>query len=392
MKPLKIAMLSYAPRSGGALMGVLNYLRSFSRICRDEEFFVICPSNCGYEQIVLPGASRYFTYTGSHAPLARGVIEPFRVPKLVAEYGPDVILAMANYGMRKPSAPQAVFVHQAYLFYPRKHYPEMPWKDRFRHKRLRSIVRETLPYTDMVLCQTPVVRDRYTAEYGYPSEKARVVRWATPTEITPGEYADVPAAIRDAGDAFQVLVMTPYQNHRNPGVLIPLCREYAKLFRRERVRFITTVNASDHPYAPRFLAGIAEHGLQDLVVNVGSLSRTEVPKYLAHANLLWLPTLIETFCLPYLEAMTIGTPILAPDLDFARYVCGDAAAYYDAWNYASMADKIVLLRNNATLRSQLVEKGKTELKRTDKFASNWDDSARDLIACLHELASRTSGN
>ena len=68
---------------------------------------------------------------------------------------------------------------------------------------------------------------------------------------------------------------------------------------------------------------------------LGQLNRQEVVQYFAHCDVLWLHTLIETLCLPFLEAMTLKLPIMAPDFDFSRYVCGDAARYYDPWDLDS---------------------------------------------------------
>jgi len=102
-----------------------------------------------------------------------------------------------------------------------------------------------------------------------------------------------------------------------------------------------------------------------------------------------MPTTLETLCLPFLEAMAMGTPILAPDLDFARYVCGDAAIFYDPWEIESIFCSILLMRENASLRKELVEKGKIELGNRGKFAENWEETAADLMRNLRLLIEQT---
>jgi glycosyltransferase involved in cell wall biosynthesis len=89
-----------------------------------------------------------------------------------------------------------------------------------------------------------------------------------------------------------------------------------------------------------------------------------------------------------MEAMVMGVPILAPDLDFARYVCGEAACYYDPWNTETAFEKILLLREDATIRQKLIDKGKTQLANRSQFAENWEEVAKDLIQDLRALAEK----
>lgn len=387
MSALRVAFVAHPCRLGGAYMGAINYLRGLARIASDEQYLVFCPPGCGYEDVPLPSGSRFFVYEGRHHPLARWQFERFCVPKRIAEFKADVVLAFANYGIRKAPAPQAVYVHQAYLFYPSRHYPHVPLYDRYRYRQLRALVRRTLPATQRVLCQTPVVRDRFAAEYGFPVDRIRIAPWAAPDEVRRPAADAVPDVFRDR-DAFHMLLMTRYQSHRNPGLLVPLCRKHGDVFRRERIRFITCVTPADDPRASTFLREIASPDLADLIVNVGALSREQVPRYLAAADVLWLPTLLETLCLPWLEAMTVGTPILAPDLDFARYVCGDAALYYDPWTPESVFGAILKIRTDAALRSGLVEKGRRQAACPDRFAPTWDEAARILLDNLRDLAGK----
>jgi glycosyltransferase involved in cell wall biosynthesis len=96
--------------------------------------------------------------------------------------------------------------------------------------------------------------------------------------------------------------------------------------------------------------------------------------------------MMETLGFSFLEAMKMGTTIMAPDLDFARYVCGDAAIYYDPWDINSMFNCLLTLKNNDPLRKQYVEKGTEELLNNSKFAKNWQEAAKYCIDHLREMA------
>lgn len=173
--------------------------------------------------------------------------------------------------------------------------------------------------------------------------------------------------------------------HRNPGILIPLCMKYRDIFRKHKIRFITTVGSHEKPLGTAFLEKITKHNLQDLIINVGELDRQQVVQYVTHCDVLWLHTLIETLCLPFLEAMTLKLPIMAPDFDFSRYVCGEAALYYDPWDLESAFQSVMKFKEQTELREQLIQEGQNELRKSDKFAADWQETAQDVLTYLKEL-------
>jgi glycosyltransferase involved in cell wall biosynthesis len=80
--------------------------------------------------------------------------------------------------------------------------------------------------------------------------------------------------------------------------------------------------------------------------------------------------------------MHFGVPILTTDLDFARYICGDAAAYYDPWQPESFMETFLTLKSDSDLRKKLVEAGHRQLK---KFSHSWTDMAKMAINELVHL-------
>ena len=95
--------------------------------------------------------------------------------------------------------------------------------------------------------------------------------------------------------------------------------------------------------------GVAAH-----VTNVGRLSLHAVIEVYRDAHICFMPSLLETFSATYPEAMALGRPIVATDLDFARVVCQDAAEYYSATDADDAARAILrLLDSEDTWQSRL---------------------------------------
>jgi glycosyltransferase involved in cell wall biosynthesis len=386
MKKIKIAVIAHSCRAGGSLLGTLSIIRALKNVVRGEQVLLICPAGYGFEEIKLPPDSERFSYKGRHSPVQRCWFDTITLPKLVAQYRPDVIFSISNEGIRKPSVPQVLMFHNSYPLYSKKHCPEVSLKERLRFALLKSQIRKSLPSTQLVFTQTPVVKQRLASSFSYPESQIKVLPWPVPSEIKPTAGLKLPSVFDKTSDIFYVLVLTRYMGHRSPGVLIRLCRDFGGELREQNIRFITTVEPDDYPGAKGFLKGITRNHLQDIITNVGSISREEVLRYYSHSNLLWLPTLMETLCLPYLEAVRMEVPIMAPDLDFARYVCGEAAVYYDPWDIESMFSGILLLRKNDALRKELIEKGKKGLLDRERFSKSWEEVADNIIRNLRQLA------
>jgi len=385
MQNTRIAILAHPCRTGGGLVGTQNFLRSLKNVAKDEIFLIVFSAGDGYELIELPPQSEVFVYQGSHTFFDRLRFEIFTLPKIVAKFRPDVIIGMGNTGLINPQVPQTIFIRQAKVFYEKKYHPHETFRNRLRLIFLKWQIAKSLPKTNIVFCQTPVVAKRFSKKFDYPVEQTRILKFPAPSELQISENHEKLVVTEGRLDSFRVLMLTNYGDHRNPHILIPLCRRFGTKLIKNKTKFITTIETDDHPKAKRFLKDIKKYNLTGIIDNVGRLSRKEVSEYYGKCHLLWLPTMLETLGVPYLEAMKAGVAIMAPDLDFAHYVCGDTAVYYNPLDIEDMFNKLMFIRDNETVRRNLIEKGRKELTNENKFSKNWDSLAAYVLCELKSL-------
>jgi glycosyltransferase involved in cell wall biosynthesis len=67
--------------------------------------------------------------------------------------------------------------------------------------------------------------------------------------------------------------------------------------------------------------------LEGVVIELGRCSDTELATYLHHAQALLYPTFIEGYGIPVVEALALGTPVIASDLAVFREVAGEIPEY-----------------------------------------------------------------
>jgi glycosyltransferase involved in cell wall biosynthesis len=69
--------------------------------------------------------------------------------------------------------------------------------------------------------------------------------------------------------------------------------------------------------------------LHGRVIFARGLSSPALRRLVAHARALLMPSFAEGFGLPVIEALAVGTPVIASDLPAHREIAGDLAIYRD---------------------------------------------------------------
>lgn len=90
----------------------------------------------------------------------------------------------------------------------------------------------------------------------------------------------------------------------------------------------------------------------------------------------------EGYGLPLVEAMALGTPVIASDIPIFREVGGDAALYVDPESPEQFAHAVHTLQDNGRWE----ELSRRCVARAREFT--WDESARQLVDVAHEIMVR----
>jgi len=122
---------------------------------------------------------------------------------------------------------------------------------------------------------------------------------------------------------------------------------------------------------------IARAGIAPKVVFAGTLQDGELPALYRGAEALVLPSLLEGFGLPLLEAMASGTPVIAARSSALPEVAGDAAVLVDPLDVSDIQQGIEFVLGNPNIRAQLRFRG---LRRAREFT--WDRVAERVAAEL----------
>ena len=119
---------------------------------------------------------------------------------------------------------------------------------------------------------------------------------------------------------------------------------------------------------------------EDPVFVTGFLAEELLPAAYAGALAYVTPSLNEGFGLPPLEAMACGAPVVAANISATPEILGKAAEYFDPYNVADIAEKIIEVISNFHLRLDLQKKG---FERVKKYF--WEKCAKETLGVINEV-------
>jgi glycosyltransferase involved in cell wall biosynthesis len=113
------------------------------------------------------------------------------------------------------------------------------------------------------------------------------------------------------------------------------------------------------------------------ILELGFVSEEEKWELLKNADVFVFPTQYEGFGIPVLEAQSVGCPVVAANNSSIPEVAGDSALLVDAGKPEDIAQSILKLVSDETLKNAIINKGLENVKRF-----SWDKCAGEISAIL----------
>jgi glycosyltransferase involved in cell wall biosynthesis len=222
--------------------------------------------------------------------------------------------------------------------------------------------------------------------------KAQIVeRLGIPADRVTAIYCGVSAEFRpvDRDPAFKsvserlgirepyVLYVGSLKPYKNVSILL---QAFAMLRSRFDIQQRLVILGDD----PRWKASLVEEsehlGIEERVDFVSYAGEELLPKIYAAADFLVMPSRIEGFGLPVLEAMACGTPVVCSRAASLPEVGGDAVVYFDPEEPEELAAAMERVLDSGELQARLRAKG---LERAAKFT--WEESTRKHVELYRQL-------
>jgi len=172
----------------------------------------------------------------------------------------------------------------------------------------------------------------------------------------PDDWRDCPLAQFDGVTMLTVSAMYAY---KNLPISIDIARYLKSKYPEFMFRFVFTCDEQQFP--------VLSEDLKPHFLFIGRVDVSQCPSLYQQCDICFQPTLLECFTATYPEAMRMEKPIVTTDLEFARGLCGNSAAYYSAMDAASAAEQIYRVATDESYKKYLVKNGKDSLRKYDDY-------------------------
>jgi glycosyltransferase involved in cell wall biosynthesis len=364
----------------GQSAGVGRYVRNLVRHMLDlevEEHFVLFVDRRGEEDalpldrpnvsrrtLTLPAGQNYFTWLQLRLPpsLWRRPVDLFHFPFYT--------MPLLSVG------PAVVTIHDLTF----ELHPE--WFSRRSRVSTRRFARFAARHATAILTVSHWSKKDLVEIYGLDPERVHVIYPAV------GEWNDQGGEMPQGPVAARLGVAGPFVLHvgsihtrRN---LPRLLRAVARLRGAGEDLSVVLVGKVEYPY-PDVHEMIREAGMAGAAVHAGYLPDGDLRALVQEAQLMAVPSLYEGFGLPGVEAMALGTPVVASNTSCFPEVLGDGALLVDPLDEEALADAIRRAATEGGERDALRARGRARAARY-----SWRRTAQETLAVYRAVLEAAS--
>lgn len=321
-------------KTGGGKNILDNFLMSLTGMIElQHKYFVLTPNYMDYSNY----NSTYISIVNIQSLYKNNLFFAFlyyyKLPKVVKEYEIDLIFNLGDVVIPPiKGVKQIYFFDWAYAVYDDDYiWGQMSKKDFFVRKLKVFMIDKYIKTVDLTYAQTSNIKERLTKKY-----KLKYIK------IVPTPVGDIFNNIANKNyidfnlpkDRVKFFYPAGYAPHKNFEIIPSVC----KLIKRQNLPYTIILTLDNELDFVRKL--IREHS--EVIINLGKVDYNYMPSLYNQIDVLFFPSLLESYGFPYVEAMVLKKPIITSNLDFAHAVCGSNALYFDPFIAESIIEKMKL--------------------------------------------------
>jgi glycosyltransferase involved in cell wall biosynthesis len=288
-----------------------------------------------------------------------------KIPSLLKKFQADVFVSCDGFCSLRTKLPQCLVVHDLSFL----HYPSFNKKSHlFFYKRYTpAFLKKAKAVATVSLFSRTDILEKYKVDPG----KIEVVYSASKEIFHPLQEEEKEAVKKKYTDGKNYFVYAGAIHPRKN--LLHLLKAFSIFKKRQQSDWKLVLAGRLAWHYENFLESLKSYKYREDVVLTGYIDENELVNLIGSAYALVYPSVWEGFGVPVLEAMRCHVPVVTSSGSAMQEIAGDAALYADPTDYAEIADKMMLLYKDESLRAEMIEKGKM---REREFS--WDRTAELL--------------
>jgi glycosyltransferase involved in cell wall biosynthesis len=293
-----------------------------------------------------------------------------QLPALVKKYKPDVLVCL-DFVSPAASLPckRLTVIHDAFFWQIPENYPNW-WRTYFLHL-IRKGLRESTQ-----LITTTAYSKNCLQQYLENSNPISVIYQTAKVISGPADEHFLQKS--DLSKQGFFLHVGTFDRRKNLPLLVQAFAAYRRESSSPKKLVLAGGPGQNHHLndLPEVNKLVAKLGLEKEVLLPGYLSDREIKALYEGAFAYVFPSTNEGFGIPLLEAMNFELPLIHSDQAALVEVAGGAGIPFQTSNVSDLTEKMILLEEDASLRSNLIHQGKERVK---------EFTAEKFITAFHRL-------
>jgi glycosyltransferase involved in cell wall biosynthesis len=305
--------------------------------------------------------------------------EQVLLPKEAEKYGVEVLHCTSNTAPISTTIPLVITLHDI-IYLEKVNFTKGTWYQIFGNFYRRWNVPSVVRKAARIITVSEYERSRILSHFRLPSQDVESVYNGVGEDFRKIDDPEILQTIKgkyNLPDNYVFYLGNTDPKKNMEGVMKAL----SLLRKRGKLSFKLLMLDIDRSYLHAVAARIGDPEILDHIVFSGYVPNRELPAIYSMARLFLYPSLRESFGIPLLEAMACGTAVITSNTSSMPEVAGDAALLVDPYAPESIADAIVKLLEDGSLRSELIAKG---LNRSKHFT--WKNNARKTLDIYKSIA------
>ncbi|MET0392811.1 MAG: glycosyltransferase family 1 protein, partial [Chitinophagaceae bacterium] len=272
-----------------------------------------------------------------------------KLPSLLKKYRADVFLACNGIGSLRSRVPQCLLVTDLSFL----HGPSFTGRlQRFFYRRYRT---RSLQRAAAIAVVSAFLEKEIKAAYDVGPGKITVIHSAAAEEARPLDEEEKETIRQQYTGGLNYFLYTGILHpHKN---LLNLLRAFSAFKKRQQSNWKLVIAGMEYWPGNGLTRSLRTYKYRDDVVLTGSVSEPELARLTGAAYAWVYPSPQEGLAMPVLDAMQAAIPAIISAGSALEEAAGDAALYADPSNHQDIAEQMMRLYKDESLRRTLIAKG-----------------------------------